>query len=78
MPLLLPDKETPEYMIMKAADKLSALIKCEEELKQGNREFSAARETLEQSLLDMRLPVVDMFLREFLPDYRLTLDELPK
>ncbi|MBQ2781050.1 MAG: 5'-deoxynucleotidase [Clostridia bacterium] len=78
VPLLLPDKETPEYMIMKAADKLSALIKCEEELKQGNREFSAARETLEQSLLDMRLPVVDMFLREFLPDYRLTLDELPK
>lgn len=77
-PLLFPDKETPEYTLMKAADKLSALIKCEEELKQGNREFSAARDTLEQSLWDMHLPVVDLFLQEFLPDYRLTLDELPK
>ncbi|MBQ8753221.1 MAG: 5'-deoxynucleotidase [Clostridia bacterium] len=75
-PLLMPDENEPEYHIMKAADKLSALIKCEEELKQGNREFSAAREATEQALMVSDLPVVPYFLEHYLPAYRMTLDEL--
>ena len=64
-----------ESRLVKAADKLSALIKCVEELKMGNAEFSRAKDTLEQSLRAMNLPAVDCFLSEFLPAYSLTLDE---
>lgn len=76
--LLLPDatQYTGELRIVKAADKLSALIKCVEEQKQGNREFVKARLSTEQALRDMHIPAVDCFLEEFLPPYELTLDEL--
>ena len=60
---------------MKAADKLSALIKCVEELGQGNREFLSARRSVEQAVREMHLPAADCFLEEFLPAYELTLDE---
>lgn len=75
---LLPDRETmrDELEIVKAADKLAALIKCIEEIKQGNREFVKARQSTELTLRDMKLPAVDCFLKEFLPAYELTLDEL--
>lgn len=75
-PLLLPQNvpET-ERRIVKAADKLSALIKCIEELGQGNREFASARRTLEQAVRDLHLPAADCFLEEFLPAFELTLDE---
>lgn len=69
-----PGEET-ERRLVKAADKLSALIKCVEEIQQGNREFSKAEETTLRSLKNMNLPAVDCFLEEFLPAYRLTLDE---
>ena len=75
-PWLLPEKSGDmESRLVKAADKLSALIKCVEELKMGNAEFSRAKDTLEQSLRAMNLPAVDCFLSEFLPAYSLTLDE---
>lgn len=75
-PLLMPDgRWTEERKIVKAADKLSALIKCVEECGQGNQEFQKARRTLETCLHDMRLPAVECFLTEFLPAYALTLDE---
>ena len=60
---------------LKAADKLSALIKCIEEEKIGNKEFSKAHVAIETSLENMNLPYVDVFLNEFLPSYYLTLDE---
>lgn len=72
--LLRPDCET-EKRLVKAADKLSALVKCIEEEKAGNREFSEAARAQEAYLRGMSLPEVDCFLREFLPAYRLTLDE---
>jgi 5'-deoxynucleotidase len=75
-PLLLHDTQTPEGRLVKAADKLSALIKCAEELQQGNGEFAAAYRTTEQTLREMRLPAVDCFLEEFLPAFRLSLDDL--
>ena len=63
-------------LILKAADKLSAHIKCLEEDKAGNHEFCAAARQTRQALEDMHLPEVDLFLEEFLPSFRLTLDEL--
>ena len=65
-----------EKRIVKAADKLSALIKCIEEEKAGNREFCSARVATLQSLRGMELPEVAVFCEEFLPEYEKTLDEL--
>lgn len=71
-------QEEDEYLwrLNKAADKLSALIKCIEEEKAGNTEFASAYKALEQSIRKMELPEVSVFLEEFLPSYRKTLDEL--
>lgn len=63
------------FVLLKAADKLSALIKCIEEEKSGNREFGKAKTTLWQALCDMNLPEVEYFCEHFLPSYSLTLDE---
>ena len=62
--------------LVRAADKLSAYIKCLEELKAGNNEFkSAARSTLAK-LRDMDMPEVSYFIEHFVPAFELTLDEL--
>ncbi len=74
-PLLLQEEGTPEAQLVKAADKLSALIKCIEERKAGNMEFVCAQRSAEESLRAMGLPEVDAFLEEFIPAYSLTLDE---
>ena len=67
----------PAYApLVKAADKLSALIKCQEEKNSGNREFDKAYDTTLASLREMELPEAEVFMEEFLPAYRLTLDEL--
>ena len=69
-----PDENTAR--IIKAADKLSAYIKCVEELKAGNSEFEAAEKQTRQALVEMQLPCLDYFLAHFLDSFRLTLDEL--
>lgn len=61
--------------IVKAADKISAVIKCVEEKRMGNSEFSSAEISLRAAVENMHLPEADCFLREFLPSYSLTLDE---
>lgn len=67
----------PELLaIVKAADKLSAHIKCLEEMKAGNLEFKLAAEQTRSALEKMELPALDYFMREFLPGFELTLDEL--
>ena len=74
------DDPEEKYMrrLVKAADKISALIKCMEERQAGNSEFRTAekstRDSLEQMAEDM--PEVKDFLEEFLPPYGNTLDEL--
>lgn len=74
--LLTITEQDSEYIpYIKAADKLSALIKCIEEEKMGNKEFSKAYNSIEQALVDMHLPALDVFMSEFLPSYWLTLDE---
>lgn len=64
--------------LVKAADKVSALIKCVEEARSGNAEFSSAEESCRAAVDEMaaELPEVVDFLREFLPSYGSTLDEL--
>ena len=62
--------------MVKAADKLSALIKCIEEINSGNHEFDSAYDSTRATLEAMDVPAVDDFLNEFLPAYELTLDEL--
>ncbi len=61
--------------LVKAADKLSALIKCIDEEKAGNTEFRKAADAQIGYLKKMAMPEADCFLSEFLPPYRLTLDE---
>jgi len=72
--------EEDEYIcrLVKAADKISALIKCIEEEKMGNEEFSSAEITLRNSIIEMNLAEANVFMGEFLPSYRLTLDQLQK
>ena len=62
--------------VVKAADKISAYIKCLEEKRAGNREFDYAAENVRKSLDAVELPEVRDFLREFLPAFEMTLDEL--
>ncbi len=64
--------------LVKAADKISAYIKCIEEEKAGNTEFKTAKATIGKSLdkLSEELPEVKDFVNEFLPPYGKTLDEL--
>ncbi len=61
--------------IVKAADKISALIKCIEERNSGNTDFLDAEKSTVNSLKAMNMPEVDTFIAEFLPAYSLTLDE---
>jgi len=67
-----------ENKLIKAADKLSALIKCEEELRAGNQEFSTAAMSIKKKVEEMaeELPELKCFIEDFLPEYGKTLDEL--
>lgn len=75
VPLLLSEEDSEEHRIVKVADKISALIKCIEEVSQGNREFASARRATEQAIRDMHLPAADEFLELYLPAYELPLDD---
>jgi len=71
-------KEEDAYLwrLVKAADKLSALIKCIEERKAGNSEFINAEASITAILKKLNLPEVEIFMEEFLPAYEKSLDEL--
>ena len=73
--LVLEDDETVEP-IVKAADKLSAHIKCLEEQKAGNTEFDSAASQTWESMKAMKLPELDWFLDNCLGAYTLNLDQL--
>ena len=75
-PLLREDYDPDTRALVKAADKLSAYIKCVEELKAGNAEFRQAAEQTLEALKGYGLPEVDYFMERFLPAFGLTLDEL--
>ena len=65
-----------ERQILKAADSISAYLKCLEEKRAGNREFDAAGESIKAALKQIELPEVQDFIREFVPSFELSLDEL--
>ncbi len=75
-PYLLADEESLEYSFVKAADKLSAYIKCLEELRSGNKEFSKAKKTIEEDLHARNMPEVEYFFKNFISAFNVTLDEL--
>ncbi|WP_101698046.1 5'-deoxynucleotidase [Clostridium minihomine] len=81
-PLICGDQPQDQDLLplVKAADKISALIKCVEERGMGNAEFRQAEQAQRKAIASMGLPEADCFLTEFLPSYELTLDEqdLPK
>lgn len=73
--LVLEDDEEV-LPIVKAADKLSAYIKCVEEQKAGNSEFDSAEAQTMQALRQMDLPELNWFITECLPAFGLNLDQL--
>ncbi len=74
---LIIHEEEDEHLLalVKAADKLSALIKCIEEERVGNNEFLKAKEQTLQSLQKLDMEEVNIFMRDFVPSYSLSLDE---
>ena len=74
--LLLPDADTPELKLVKAADKLSAYLKCLEEEGAGNAEFTAAKESLYRDILSLELPEAEDLLAEFAPSFKVPVDAL--
>jgi len=75
--MFLPENGDEElWKIVKAADKISALIKCIEEKKAGNSEFVKAGEGIKTAIENLDLPEAKVFVEEFLPAYEMTLDEL--
>jgi len=64
------------WKLVKAADKISALIKCVEERKAGNTEFSKAEESTLNAIKELGCPEADGFINDFMHGYELTLDQL--
>jgi len=73
--LVEPDDPVVEKFV-RAADKLSAYIKCLEELRAGNDEFRDAARISREKLDDMEMEELQIFFSEFLPSFSLTLDEI--
>ena len=73
-----PDESTYEWKLVKAADRISAYLKCIEEEKMGNRDFAQAKATIQQSIVMNPLPEVQAFMAEFVPSFSLSPDELSR
>ncbi len=73
---LMDTSDADVRRIVKAADKLSAYLKCVEELKAGNREFYKAKEQTWEALMAQSFPALDYFVEKFMSSFELTLDEL--
>lgn len=78
-PLIIPEESDAElWRLVKAADKISALIKCLEEKKAGSSEFTDAAKSTRAAIEKLSVPEADVYMREFLPAYEYTLDKLKK
>lgn len=71
-----PDVQSTEYRLCKAADRLAAYVKCLEELRCGNAEFSKAEKSIKADLASRNMPEVNYFFENFIESFNLTLDEL--
>lgn len=75
-PLFYKDEsESEHWELVKAADKISALIKCVEEKQMGNKDFSDAESATLKIIKELNVKEADVFLEEFMPSYGLTLDK---
>ena len=78
-PLIVHGESDAEYQpFIKAADKLSALVKCIEERKMGNSEFADAENATRDAIRAMKIPAADEFVNTFMRAYSMTLDEQGK
>ena len=75
-PYVQADENSVEYTLVKAADRLAAYIKCLEELRSGNKEFSKAKKSIEADLRGRKMPEIEYFFEHFIPSFALTWDEL--
>ena len=73
---IVNDTEGVEHQFVKYADKICAYIKCLDELKMSNSEFSKASKTILKEIRAYKRPEVDYFMDNFIEAYKLTLDEL--
>ena len=87
---MLPEALRPEYKklffhqvederawkLVKGADKITAYLKCIEELQAGNQEFAKAAQVIKEELDEMNIPAVDYFMKNFAGSFALPLDEL--
>lgn len=73
---IFPDKDSYEAKIVKAADRISAYLKCVDELKSGNKEYKKASASIKAELSKADLKEVEYFMKNIAPAYELTLDEL--
>lgn len=62
--------------LVKAADRISAYLKCLTEKNSGNTEFSSAEQSIRESIEKIELPEVQLFMEHFVPSYGLTLDQI--
>ena len=69
------EEESELWDLVKAADKISALIKCIEERQMGNTEFRSAERSTLEAIKALKVPEADVFLEEFIPAYSMTIDE---
>jgi|SRR6185312_8109392 len=77
--LMIPEDEVQIRKIIKAADTISAYIKCLEEAAAGNNEFSRAKKSIEEKVKALcSAPEVDYFVKHFIPSFSLTLDEISR
>lgn len=74
---LIIHENEDEHLIalVKAADKISALVKCIEEEQMGNNEFAKAKEQILEYIRSLGMEEVNIFMRDFIPSYSLSLDE---
>ena len=75
-PYIVDAETLPEWPIVKAADTLSAYMKCVNELHAGNDEFEEAHDTIVAKLKALNMPEVDMFIEEYVPALSQSLDQL--
>ncbi len=75
-PFVHADESGVEYKLVKAADRLAAYIKCLEEIRLGNTEFTKAKKSIEEDLRSRKMPEVEYFFEKFIPAFDLSLDEL--
>jgi len=74
--IITPKEDTREYKLVKYADRISALIKCVEELSGGNNDFLQAQKVTQTAIEQIEDQSVDYFLTTFMDAYSLNVDQL--